>query len=93
MTAHRLIPIFGKEIEPSADETFERARRIEHRNAEAASFHARAYLEMPESLRQDAERWGMSAFMSLVWQNAFACGYKQAERDRAATRQEAAGGE
>ena len=73
---------FGLSSEPSAEAKLETERRREQQRAEAASFHARAYLKMPDELRQSAKRWGVEALMEGVWLNAFGCGYKQAIRDR-----------
>ena len=70
--------IFGQ---TDAERDLERKRRVEKRNADALAFDAVAYRAMPADLRESAERWGVSALMEAVWQNAFGCGYRQSLRD------------
>lgn len=61
----------------------ERQRQIERRNAEAEAFNAMAYRAMPEDIRSRAKEWGLEAFICVVWNNAFQCGYLQSRRDAA----------
>jgi len=77
-------PMLEYMLPDPVEQELEQRRIRERRQAEAQAFHAVAYLSMPEDLKESAKAWGVSAIMEAVWMNAFECGYKQANRDRAA---------
>lgn len=40
-----------------------------------------ANLHMPDDIRQRAKSWGMEAWATVLWNNAFQAGYREAMRD------------
>lgn len=42
-----------------------------------------ANLAMPSDIRERARSWGMEAWATVLWNNAFQAGYREAMRDRA----------
>ena len=53
----------------------------ERRRADAAMAVRFANLKMPEDIRARARVWGIEAWATVLWNNAFQCGYREAMRD------------
>jgi hypothetical protein len=47
-----------------------------------------ANLHMPDDIRQRAKSWGMESWATVLWNNAFQAGYREAMRDQKAGEQE-----
>ena len=56
------------------------AREKAKANAEIAEHFAN--LHMPDDIRARAKAWGVEAWATLLWNNAFLAGYREAMRDR-----------
>ena len=61
----------------------ERARNAEKARAAAEMSWRFANLHMPDDIKQRAKAWGMEAWATVLWNNAFQAGYREAMRDRA----------
>ncbi len=62
------------------------AKRLTEEKVRAAVQMAEAYanLQIPEDILSRAKAWRMESFMTVLWNNAFQAGYRQALRDSAA---------
>lgn len=58
-------------------------KRLAQDAARANAVMAERYanLHMPDDIRQRAKSWGMEAWATVLWNNAFQAGYREAMRD------------
>ena len=63
----------------------ELVKRVAAEKARANADMAERYanLHMPDDIRQRAKSWGMEAWATVLWNNAFQAGYREALRDAA----------
>lgn len=75
--AHMLAGMMGP-----TPEQIDVAKKLERerRRGEARMAYQFANLHMPEDIRQRARAWGMEAFITVLWNNAFQAGWREAER-------------
>lgn len=61
----------------------ELAKRLAAEKARANANMAERFanLHMPDDIRQRAKSWGMEAWATVLWNNAFQAGYREAMRD------------
>lgn len=57
----------------------------EKRRADAQMAYDLANLKMPDDIRARAKSWGMEAWATVLWNNAFQAGYREAMRDKMET--------
>lgn len=73
--------------DPHMAET-QRRLRDEQQRAEAAMAYRLANVAMPADIRSRARAWGMEAFCTVLWANAFQAGYREAMRSTHGVRDE-----
>lgn len=85
MSAKEHLTIIGKLHEAHFGTAEEQAlvKRLsaEKARADAEMAERFANLHMPEDIRSRAKSWGMEAWATVLWNNAFQAGYREAMRD------------
>lgn len=71
---------FHRTFQPKPENELARRIAAEKARADASMAFKFANLQMPEDIRSRAKSWGMEAFCTVLWNNAFQAGYREALR-------------
>ena len=74
--------IHAKHFGTAEEQALVKRLAAEKARADAEMAERLANLHMPDDIRQRARAWGMEAWATVLWNNAFMAGYREAMRDR-----------